>query len=491
LRTFSITILGCRVNHYESEQIAQVLRSRGLTQVDAPAGDVRVIHTCSVTSQAAKGSRQAVRKATRLKVLQPVNAGPDLQDLIDTSTDTDTNAKVIVTGCWATSDRAAAEQMPGVDAVITHHEDVNERLTGLLDEWLSDPLSLRGKDGERALADAEVLSAQSGPLTLTLARRERGLATLPLLHEHQATHQRAFLKIQDGCDAHCTYCIIPQLRPLLWSKTPEDAVAEAQALVDTGHKEIVLTGIFLGAFGQPTALRRRQERSTSKPISELIEALCTRVRGLSRLRLSSLEPGDLDEHLIRSIRKHAQLVPHFHLPLQAGSDAVLRKMNRQYDRTQFLEMAHMVHESFDRPAITTDIIGGFPGETDDDFAQTLDVVDRVRFIHTHAFPYSARPNTAAARWTKQFVNSKVANERIKILHDRAAAHSFEFRKQFVGESVTILVERNSDAASTTRHGRCERYFDVHFESPDVRTGDEVAVRIDSVTPTRTHGSVLR
>ncbi len=469
MRTFSITILGCRVNHYESEQIAQVLRSRGLAQVEAPAGDVRVIHTCSVTSQAAKGSRQAVRKATRLKVLQPVSAGPALEDLIDT------DARVIVTGCWATSDRAAAEQMPGVDAVITHHDDVNERLTSLLDAWCSGDAH-----SDAPMGDAGVAATTS-----------RGLATLPLLHDHQAAHQRAFLKVQDGCDAHCTYCIIPQLRPQLWSKTPDDAVAEAQALVNAGHKEIVLTGIFLGAYGQPTALRRRQPQSTGKPIADLIDALCTRVRGLRRLRLSSLEPGDLDETLLGALRRHAQVVPHFHLPLQAGSDNVLRKMNRQYDRTQFLDMVAMVYESFDRPAITTDIIAGFPGEADDDFAQTLDVVDRVRFIHTHAFPYSSRPKTAAARWTKQFVDSKVAGERIKVLHDRAADHSYQFRQQFVGETVALLVERGTPDSSALRHGRCERYFEVHFESADVKTGDEVAVRIDSVTPTRTHGSVVR
>ncbi len=463
VKTFSISILGCRVNHYESEQIAQVLRSRGLMQVEAPAGDVRVVHTCSVTSQAAKGSRQQVRRATRLNVLQPqlTSAGPQLEDHFDA------RAKVIVTGCWATSDREQAEQIPGVDAVITQHEDVNERLNRLLDTW-----------GTRV-----------SPVADRLKQMGIGSTSLPLLHDRQSAHQRAFLKIQDGCDAHCTYCIIPQLRPKLWSKPLAETIAEAQALVDVGHKELVLTGIFLGAFGQATALRRRQAVATSKPIAGLIDALCSQVRGLSRLRLSSLEPGDLDEDLLACIKQHPQLVPHFHLPLQSGSDTILRKMNRQYSRSEFLEMVAMVQQSLDRPAITTDIICGFPGETEQDFEQTLDVVDRTRFIHTHAFSYSSRPRTAAARWTDQFIDPQIANQRIKILIDRAQQHSHAFRQSFVGETVTLLVEKNPSPETSQRHGRCERYFDVHFDSATTLTGDEVTVRIKTVTPTRTHGVV--
>jgi threonylcarbamoyladenosine tRNA methylthiotransferase MtaB len=471
VKTFSIATLGCRVNHYESEQIATVLRARGLSQVDAPAGDVRVIHTCSVTMQAAKGSRQAIRRATRAMALPvlgqaddsavaTIDAGDGLGGAVDDVRNA--GAKVIVTGCWATSDRDAAEKMDGVDAVITHHDDVHARLSGLLDDW-----------------------------TIAAPAREAiiGTRSLPLLGEHQTGHQRAFLKIQDGCDAHCTYCIIPQLRPALWSKPIDDAVAEASRLVASGHHELVLTGIFLGAYGQPTALRRRQERSTSKPIAELLDALCTRVPHLRRLRLSSLEPGDLDEHLIQTIRQHPQIVPHFHLPLQSGSDAILRKMNRQYTQSQFLDMATMVRENFDRPALTTDIITGFPGETDDAFAETLDVVDRVGFLHIHAFSYSPRPKTAAARWTKEFVPDSTANQRIRILNDLAANFSLRYRQSFVGETVEVLVERERDGDGSVRHGRCERYFDVHFDAAQVRTGDSVRVRIDSVLTARTFGQI--
>jgi threonylcarbamoyladenosine tRNA methylthiotransferase MtaB len=463
VQTFSVSILGCRVNHYEAEQIAQVLRSWGLQQVEQ-GGDIRVVHTCSVTSQAAKGSRQQIRRATRLNVLQPIQvSGSSLEDHLDG------RAKVIVTGCWATSDRSTAEQIPGVDAVITHHEDVHQRLCELLERW-------------------------SGKNPVRRASNRVGTTSLPLLHDPQSAHQRAFIKVQDGCDAHCTYCIIPRLRPRLWSKNIEDTVHEAQALVNSGHKEIVLTGIFLGAYGQPTALRRRQPESTSKPLSRLIETLCTRVNGLERLRLSSMEPGDLDKHLINVIKRYPQVVPHFHLPLQAGSDRVLRKMNRQYTQSDFLDMISMVKESFDRPALTTDIICGFPGETETDFEQTLHVVDQTGFIHIHAFPYSPRPQTAAARWQREFVTPDVVNQRIRILQDRAQAYSLEFRKSFLDQIVTVLVERDQNRSEFRpgfRHGRTERYFEVHFEtSRPVQTGALVPIRVESITPGRTYGRVL-
>lgn len=466
MQTFSVSILGCRVNHYEAEQIAQVLRSWGLQQVEQ-GGDIRVVHTCSVTSEAAKGSRQQIRRATRLNVLQPIpSTTRSLDDHVDG------RAKVIVTGCWATSDRSAAEKIPGVDAVITHHEDVHQRLCELLGLW-------------------------SGKPRTGYIQNRGGTTSLPLLNDPQSAHQRAFIKVQDGCDAHCTYCIIPRLRPQLWSKSIEDTVQEAQALVNAGHKELVLTGIFLGAYGQPTALRRRQPELTSKPLSRLIEALCTRVHGLKRLRLSSMEPGDLDKHLIEAIKPHPQVMPHFHLPLQAGSDRILRRMNRQYTRADFLDMVAMVKESFNRPALTTDIICGFPGETQSDFEQTLQVVDQAGFIHIHAFSYSPRPQTAAARWQEEFVPAEVANQRIKILQDRAQARSLEFRQSFLGQIVTVLVERDNlsgikkQALPGFRHGRTERYFEVHFEPPKpVETGALVQVRVESVTPSRTYGKVL-
>lgn len=452
MRTFSIQVLGCKVNQYEAEQMAALLRARGLIPTDPSAADLRIVHTCSVTAEAGKKSGQFVRRATRLAVLQPSVAPWEPGE---------SRGKTVVTGCWATSDHEKASNLPGVDAVIANTDDVHGRLNQLLDTW-------------------------------TISPAKPQAAALPI-YDRESSNQRAFLKIQDGCDAFCTYCIIPQLRPKLWSKPIEECIDEAARLVAVGHNEIVLTGIFLGAYGHPTALRRRQQNSDDiASLAKLVEVLCMRVPGLKRLRLSSLEPGDLNSELISVLKSHEQLVPHFHLPLQSGSDEILRRMNRQYRRDDFLRMIEQVNENFDRPAMTTDIIVGFPGETDSEFAETLDVVERAKFIHTHAFSYSTRPKTAAARWKSDFVPPAVANERIKALNDRAVAHSYEFRRQFVGQEVELLVERDKSMSTkpSLRHGRCERYFDVQFESVDVHAGDSVRVRIDEVTSTKTFGTLV-
>jgi threonylcarbamoyladenosine tRNA methylthiotransferase MtaB len=447
MRTFSIQTLGCKVNQYESEQVATLLRSFGWVESDADTAELRIINSCSVTIEAASKSRQSVRRAAKL----PIDGR---------------NPRVIVMGCWATSDREAASRLPGVDLVLTHQDDVAERLK-------------------------EFLSVETNAKTTLVS--EVGTHGLPILGQRQTQHQRAFLKIQDGCDAHCTYCIIPRLRTSLWSKSPEELLKEARQLVAAGHIEIILTGIFLSAYGQETALRRRQSETTGNPLAKAINMLCTDVPGLRRLRLSSLEPGDLDDELLQVLRSHPQVVPHFHLPLQSGSSAILRKMNRQYTRDDFLRLLDRIDAAFDRPALTTDIIVGFPGETDADFQQTLNVVDRARFIHMHVFPFSPRPGTAAARWEADFVRGPMVGDRIDLLRRREIEFSHAFRSSFIGESVQLLVEREASRQtefSNIRHGRCPRYFDVHFESEIAQTGDLVDVRIDRVTPTRTFGTMV-
>ncbi len=458
--TFCVQTLGCKVNHYESEQIATLLRSWGLTQTQNPAADLRIVNTCSVTSEAANKSRQSVRKAIRLPVLH--NSLNESEPAA--------GQRTIVTGCWATSNPADAAAIAGDDAVLTHHDNIAHRLSSLLSSW-GYQFRRSGEENVR-------------PFDAT------GTRSLPLLDERQASHQRAFLKIQDGCDAHCTYCIIPTLRPTLWSKLVDDVLAEARRLVHAGHVEIVLTGIFLSAYGQATALRRRQTRGERSPLALLIEKL-TEIPGLRRLRLSSLEPGDLHDDLLDALCASRQVVPHFHLPLQSGSDRILRRMNRQYTRDGYFRMIEKVQSSFDQPAITTDIIAGFPGETDEDFRQTLEAAQFARFVHIHAFPFSPRPGTAAARWKNNFVDPKTANIRIDRLAELSDQFSLEYRGQFLGRTVQLLVERDDPASrrGSLRHGRCERYFDVQFPG-EVSTGELVTVRVDQVTREQTLGTLV-
>ncbi len=522
MTSYCVHILGCRVNQYEGEQIASVLRSRGLRAAPAEEADLHVIHTCSVTTQAAATSRRTVRRATRLPVLND-------QPTADTSASTQklcqqlatgegclsAGRRVVVTGCWATSNPAEARQIPGVDAVISHHEDVAATLNSLLDTWLGNehtlapaacsdevpndkPTEQNGNDGwmtrhGRPGLSATLFSKSQGETAVKKIPADAGpgMRALPILDQRFSGHQRAFLKIQDGCDAHCTYCIIPKLRPNLWSKPIADAVREAQQLVDAGHQEIVLTGIFLGAYGQPTALRRRQERPAAHHLADLAEALCTQVKGLRRLRFSSLEPGDLTADVIRRLSQLPQVVPHFHLPLQSGSVRLLRRMNRQYTRDDYLWLIDQMKQAFDRPALTTDIICGFPGETDHEFAETLEVVDRAGFIHIHAFSFSARPGTAAARWQSEFVPPATANARIHELRRRAELSSLAYRRGFIGETVEVLVEGEASSGSL-RHGRCARYFPIYFQPRGtVQTGDAVQVRIDRVTAEQTLGTMIQ
>ena len=546
MRTFFISTLGCKVNQYESEQLATLLRGRGLVQVErADDADLRVVNTCSVTVQAASKSRQTVRQLVRLPVLNS-SAGASSEQLEISASSAAARQRVLVTGCWATSDTADASRMSGVTAVLGHHDDVAGQLDRLLSLWENEdrrpptetPTSSRTarESSPESLEDGWMKQAgtpdqrfttynksqdrnpvkenleESGQRLVDSAKRgakrgaERGATSLPLLGARQGGNQRAFLKIQDGCDAHCTYCIIPTLRPRLWSKPVDDAVAEASRLVAAGHGELILTGIFLGAYGQATALRRRLPEGAKDhaPLRDLVEALCTRVDGLRRLRLSSLEPGDLTDELIDVLKSYQQVVPHFHLPLQSGSNRLLHRMNRQYTRDDFLSMAERVKRAWDRPALTTDVIVGFPGESDEEFQRTLEVVDEAGFIHIHAFSFSPRPGTAAARWGKDFVRGPVVNERIKVLNDRAAAYDFLYRQQFVGEVVELMVERLGATHASPSvedgearaghapplHGRCERYFSVWFDSAEALTGKCVKVRVDRATPHRTLGTLL-
>jgi threonylcarbamoyladenosine tRNA methylthiotransferase MtaB len=446
-RTFWVETLGCKVNAADSDRIAGSLMRRGLVRAgSAGEADLRVVNTCSVTMSAAAQSRSAARKAVSL----PQIGGAEVGGVVAAG------RHVIVTGCYATSHPEEAARIPGVSAVITHHDNLEQELT-------------------RHLA------------RLGLSRRY----SLPLADEapeRQASRQRAFVKIQDGCDAHCTYCIIPNLRPRLSSLETREALQQIGRLIEAGHQEIVLTGIFLGAYGQSTALRRRQG-AARESLASLVEAICRAFPKLPRLRLSSIEAGDLSEELLAVLRSHGQVVPHFHVPLQSGSDAILRRMNRQYTRGDFLRLVDRLHGAFDRPALTTDIVTGFPGEDDGDFADTLSVVDHARFLHVHAFPFSPRPGTAAARWTEEFVPNAVATERVKELQGRAQRHSLAFRRSFVGQRVRVIVEQGL-SKSGHRHGRCERYFDVELPGMTAEPGSLIEVEVSEVTSEATTG-VLR
>lgn len=421
MTTFQIQTLGCKVNQYESQQIHQWLCQQGLRPVpdDQPA-DLAVINTCCVTRIASAKSRQAIRKIRKNNPL----------------------ARIILTGCLTAGPSEELNNLP--ESVILAEKsqlsEVFQQVLGSADPAKSHALSKTSNTCKiKHKKDIEPFHLGPDPLAE------------PLLSYDGQT--RAFLKIQDGCDAYCTYCIIPKIRRQLSSKPMETVLREARNLVDSGHPEIVLTGIFISAWGKATARRRRWPEQADDSFARLVDQVA-QVPGLRRLRISSLEPVDVTDELLGVYRKHSNLAPHFHLPLQAGSARVLRRMARQYSIEEFLDKCGKVQSRLDRPAITTDVIVGFPGETDRDFQDTLEICRTVQFAKIHVFPFSLREGTAAAKLTPH-LPPDVIRERARELNNLDKELQEKFRRRFVGETVSVILENDRPP-----FGHCERYFVV-------------------------------
>jgi threonylcarbamoyladenosine tRNA methylthiotransferase MtaB len=284
-------------------------------------------------------------------------------------------------------------------------------------------------------------------------------SSLPPLRSFEG-QTRAFLKVQDGCDGYCTYCIVPKTRPVLSSKPVARALAEAQALVNAGHREIVVTGIFLGAYGRRTVRRKNWPAGQNDKLAHLLDKMAD-LPNMERIRLSSLEPADVTPRLLETLCRHRNIMPHLHLPLQSGSDAVLKKMCRQYRAAQFRETVELLKSRLDRPAITTDIIVGFPGETDADFEQTVDLARGVGFAKMHIFSFSPRKGTAAAEM-EEAVDNRVIKKRSEFMHNLSIELGLKYRNQFKGETAQVLLETDNGQTS----GRSKRYFTVVLKDPD-------------------------
>ena len=401
MKTFSINTLGCKVNQYESQQIRQLFEGFGLIAISLrQKPDIIVINTCCVTHTASAKSRQSARKALRQN---PASA-------------------VIICGCLSTVEIGELGLEDKKIHIVKNKEclpDVVAELTGL----------------EKTAADW-----QTTPISSFTGQN------------------RAFLKVQDGCDGYCTYCIIPKTRPVIRSKDPETVVAEARALVEAGHREIVLTGIFLGAYGQKTVRRKRWESAKNDKLADLLEKIA-KIPNLARIRLSSLEPADVTSRLLEVICKYPNIAPHLHLSLQSGSPNILKKMCRQYTVEDFEKIVEKIKSQLAVPAITTDIIVGFPGETDSDFQRSVTLAKEVKFAKIHVFSFSPRTFTAAVEMQPK-VDSKIIKERSDILQKLDKKLQHKFRQKFIGKEVTVITEQTG----RTCVGRCERYFMVSVEA---------------------------
>ena len=409
--------LGCKVNSYETEAMRQLLKEAGyeLVSFEEPA-DVYIINTCTVTNIADRKSRQMLHRARKQ------NPG----------------AVVVAAGCYVQARGEAVLEDGTVDILIGNNQ--KRRLPELLDEWFA-----RREEEQAAGGGGDVLPAGgcktggNGPglKALTDLSREREYESLGLLEA--GGHTRAFLKVQDGCDQFCSYCIIPYARGRIRSRSPEETEAEVRRLAGAGYREIVLTGIHLSSYGLDFSGEKRTEDAPfGRGLLRLIERLA-RIDGIERIRLGSLEPRIITGEFVQSLRGCEKLCPHFHLSLQSGSDSVLKRMNRRYTTEEYLNRCRLLRESFEKPAITTDVIAGFPGETEAEFVETLAFVGRVRFYEMHVFPYSRRQGTAAGAMAGQLPEA-VKRARSHELLQLSERMSAEYRESLIGREASALLE---------------------------------------------------
>ena len=397
--------LGCKVNQYETQALEQLVTQRGHSLVPfEEAADAYVINTCTVTAVSDKKSRQVIRRARK--------AAPD--------------AVIAVCGCYPQTHPDDVEKL-GVDLI----SGTGDR-TGFVDLL------------EREWSDRQPITA------LDDAFQRRTFEPLPAGGLEGRT--RAMLKMEDGCVNFCSYCIIPYARGRVRSLPLDDCVRQARELEAAGYREIVLTGIEISSWGQD--LEGKPE------LIEAIEAICQGLSPDTRVRLGSLEPRTITPDFCRRAAALPNLCPHFHLSMQSGCDTVLARMNRKYDSNRYYESVKFLHEVYDRPAITTDLIVGFPGETEDEFQQTLDFIQKCAFSAMHIFPYSKRPGTPAAKLPGQVLNA-VKEERAHRAAQIARTMQDAYLDSWVGETVPVLFEEERDGLW---RGHTTRYCEVTVQS---------------------------
>ena len=393
--TFALYTLGCKVNQYDSHQIARMLVEQGFRRVPfREVADLYVIDTCTVTAEADKKSRKAASRAH--------SKNPD--------------AVVAVTGCAATKDAAQFERAAPGALVLNNAEKFDlparalERLKSI-ESWAQDYADLRAQTGSEPIPSP--------------------------------TRERAVLKIQDGCNHRCSYCIIPRMRGESVLKSHAELLAEARLMAAEGARELVVTGVSMGDF---SIMNDAPREDRNAPLNQLLRDVAA-VGGLERVRTSSLDPADVDENWLQCVARTPGVMPHIHLAMQSGCSATLRRMRRRYSKETYLKWARRWREIRPDAGLTTDVIVGFPGETEDEWRETLETCRLARFSDVHVFPYSARPQTFAADHLEALgglVEPDVQKRRVAELIELGAQMSAEFASQFVGETVEMLVEEVRD-----------------------------------------------
>ena len=429
MKTAKLITMGCKANQYDTQSMRETLQRNGYRLADeemlGQQTDLYLINTCTVTNVADQKARQAIRKAIRQHP----------------------NAKVLVTGCYAESDRTAIEKIPGVTFVFGNREKAD------FQDYLD-------------ILNAEIPS----PTEETPPTPNPLLSIEPVQHDAIREHARfskgvsdagkrtrALIKVQDGCSAFCTYCIIPYVRGRMTSRPLNDIAEEAHRIADSGIKEVVITGVHLGAYGMDTG--------RDKDIADILAHIHD-IEGIERIRFSSIEPMYFPDSLGERMAALPKCMPHFHLPLQAGSDAVLRQMRRRYTTAAFAHLVENLRRVFgDDVGITTDIMVGFPSETDAHFEESCQFVEEIGFSQLHVFRYSPRKGTPASTYPDQ-VSPHISAARSQAMIALGARLNTAFRQRMLGKQKAVLIEASREGENNRLAGFTDNYLRVLVDAPE-------------------------
>ncbi len=425
MRKAALHNLGCKVNAYETEAMQEILEQAGYEIVPfEEQADVYVVNTCTVTNMADRKSRQMLHRA---KKRNP-------------------SAVVVAAGCYVQTKEPEESLDASIDIVIGNNK--KKEIAHILEGYFQN----RGQAGARIER-----------LDINL---EREYETLEV--SHTAGHTRAFIKVQDGCNQFCSYCIIPYARGRVRSRKQTEVAAEVERLAGQGYQEVVLTGIHLSSYGT----------DTGEDLLSLIRQVHN-TAGIRRIRLGSLEPGIITEEFARSLAELPKFCPHFHLSLQSGCDATLRRMNRKYDTAQYYEKCQILRRFFQNPALTTDVIVGFPGETEEEFQASFAFIDRVDFYETHIFKYSKREGTKAAAMKDQ-VPEPVKTQRSGVLQELDHRKREAYEKRLIGTVQEVLMEEAAVIdGETYQVGHTREYVKIGRKTREDLSNQLINVEIES------------
>ncbi len=422
-KSVAATTLGCKVNQAETDSMLDMLSAAGADIVDfEEKADIYIVNTCSVTNIADKKSRQMLHRAKK--------RNPE--------------SIVIAAGCYVQSAKELLEQDESVDIVISNNK--KKDITDIVNDYIN----VRKNGGGDTPADGEK-KEYFVDISKETEYEEMG-GHVPV------GHTRAYVKIQDGCNQFCSYCIIPYVRGRIRSRSEEAVIAEVTELAESGIKEVVLTGIHISSYGK--------DKNNEGALIDLIDAI-SKIKGIKRIRLGSLEPGIITEDFVRRVSANKKVCPHFHLSLQSGCNTILKRMNRKYTREQYFEKCEMLREAYDAPALTTDVIVGFPGETDEEFEETVQYLTELNLYEMHIFKYSPRKGTVAAAMKDQ-VSPEVKNKRSDVLLELAERGKKAYEAKYEGAELEVLVEEVLHREDGTYlRGHTERYMDILIKAGDI------------------------